>query len=259
MSQKAEGRRQKPEDCCLPPAFCLLLSAFCFLPFVGGCASSRPHVDKSLLEERGSAARNEGVAERYVIGCPDVLEVTVAGRPELAVRAAVGVDGRADLGTLGKPRVEGHTVPEIARALADYLGLPVEYVDVWVAEYRSQCLYLFGEVHGLQRSVEYRGQETVLDLLQRVGGITPGAAPDEVYVVRSRIAEGQRPAVFYVDLRAIVVGHDQRTNLRLQPFDQVHVGATRRARLVKCLPPWLRPLFYTLCGRLPTPHAEEKK
>jgi len=240
---------------CLPSRvarrFAILLFLLC------GCVSTGPHVDKSLMADRGSTLRNAGVAERYVIGCPDVLEVAVAGHPELAARAAVGTDGRIDLGALGRPRVEGRTAPEVGRALAQQMALPPEYVDVWVAEYKSQCLYLFGEVNGLQRAVAYRGQETVLDLLQRVGGITPGAAPDEVYVVRSRIADGERPEVFYVDLRAIVVDHDLKTNLRLQPFDQVHVGATRRARLEKCLPPWLRPLFHSLCNHFPTPHADK--
>jgi protein involved in polysaccharide export with SLBB domain len=141
--------------------------------------------------------------------------------------------------------------------VADTLALPADYVDVRLAEFRSQCLYLFGEVNGLQRSVPYRGQETVLDLLQRVGGITPGAAPEEVYVVRSRVLDGQRPEVFHVDLRAIVVNHDAKTNVRLEPFDQVYVGATRRARLEKCIPPWLRPLFHAVCGQFPTPHGED--
>ena len=44
----------------------------------------------------------------------------------------------------------------------------------------------------------------MLDLLQRVGGIAPGAAPQDVYVVRSHLGEG-RPEVFHVDLDAIVL------------------------------------------------------
>ncbi|HYV37763.1 MAG TPA: hypothetical protein VE988_18910, partial [Gemmataceae bacterium] len=103
-------------------------------------------------------------------------------------------------------------------------------------------IYVIGEVIGLQRAVPYHGQETVLDLLQRTGGITPGAEPEGVYVVRSHVGDAKRPEVFHVDLRAIVIDHDERTNLRLQPFDQVHVAATRRAGLQKIMPPWLRKL-----------------
>jgi len=253
-------QRDPTSPCHLRPAARLLplfLLASLALPPLTGCTSAPVSVDKSLMAEGGATARNEGVAEHYRIGCPDVLEVTVVGRPELSDRCKVRPDGRVDLGELGKLRVEGQTVTEVTRAVAGTLALPEDYVDVRVAEFHSQCLYLFGEVNGLQRSVPYRGRETVLDLLQRVGGLTQGAAPEEVYVVRSRVLEGQRPEVFHVDLRAIVVDHDAKSNVRLEPFDQVHVGATRRARLEKCLPPWLRPLFHALCGQFPTPHAED--
>src|SRR5947209_7912341 len=115
----------------------LLLFAALPLLLLTGCASSKPHVDKSLMADRGAPARNEGVAEQYLIGCPDVLDVTVVGRPELSGRRTVAPNGRIDLGELGKPRVEGHTGPEVVRLLADRLRLPPEYVDVRVSAFRS--------------------------------------------------------------------------------------------------------------------------
>jgi protein involved in polysaccharide export with SLBB domain len=105
-----------------------------------------------------------------------------------------------------------------------------------------------GQVVGLHRAVPYQGPETVLELLQRVGGVTPGAAPDDVYVVRSRLAEGRPPEVFRVNLRAVVLYHDARTNVRLEPFDQVFVGETRESCLKKCVPPVLRPVYDLVCG-----------
>jgi protein involved in polysaccharide export with SLBB domain len=141
----------------------------------------------------------------------------------------------------------------MARVLAASLKLPPEAIRVRVVEFQSQQIYLFGEVIDLPRAVPYQGPETVLDLLQRVGGITPGAAPGDVQVVRTHISEGRPPEVFHVNLRAIVANQDQRTNVRLQPYDRVHVGQTRKACLEKCVPPWLRPAYQFLCGlrRLP--------
>ena len=98
-------------------------------------------------------------------------------------------------------------------------------------------------VVGQQRSVPYRGQETVLDLLQRVGGLTPGAEPDDVYVVRPHIGDNKRAEVFHVHLRAIVMKQDHKTNIRLLPFDQVYVGETRQARVEKAIPPWMQPIY----------------
>jgi len=192
---------------------------------------------------RGPSVRKDDVAEHYAVGCPDVLEVSVSNRPDLSGRFTIGPNGRIELERLGRPRVEGRTVPDINRLLAEQAGMPPVQVHVRVANYQSQEVYLFGQVSGLQRAVPYQGPETVLDLLQRTGGITSGAAPAEVYVIRTRVAEGQRPEVFRVDLRAIVLNHDERTNIRLRPFDQIHVGETRQARVERSIPPWLRPLY----------------
>jgi polysaccharide export outer membrane protein len=209
------------------------------------------------MADRGGTARNEGVADHYSVGCPDVLAVEVLNRPDLSGKYAVGPDGRIEMARLGRPRVDGLTPSAIAQLLAKQAGMPSSQVRVHVADYQSRQIYLFGQVHGLQRAVAYQGQETVLDLLQRIGGITPGAAPSDVFVIRPRIAEGQRPEVFHVDLRAIVLNGDQRTNIRLQPFDQIHVGETRQALVERCIPGWLRPLYQALWETRPKPLADQ--
>jgi protein involved in polysaccharide export with SLBB domain len=221
-----------------------------------GCRSAAPAVSRRLMADHGRTVRNEGVAERYAVLCPDVLDIVLANYPELSGPHPIGVDGCIDLEPLGRPCVEGQTVEEIAQDVADLAGVNVDQVQVHVRAYRSQWIFLFGEVTGSERAVPYQGQETVLDLLQRIGGITPGAATESVYVVRPHIQDGQRPEVFHVNLRAIVLGHNDKTNLRLQAFDQVHVGQTRRASLQSCVPPWLRPFYEGLCGWLPFPEEE---
>jgi len=213
--------------------------------------SGGAHVEQNLMADKRTTTREGGAAESYAVGCPDVLEIMVLNRPDLSGRFTVGPDGRIELELLGRPRVEGRTVPEVTRLLASQAGIPPGQVRVRVADYQSQEVYLFGQVNGLQRAVPYQGQETVLDLLQRTGGITAGAAPAEVYVIRTRVAEGQRPEVFRVDLRAIVLNNDQRTNVHLRPFDQVHVGETRQARVERSIPPWLRPLYQAVWDTRP--------
>lgn len=205
-------------------------------------------MDQAVKADPGGPARNEGVAGQYLVRCPDVLEVAVAGRPDLTGRIAVAADGRLDLEAAGRPRVEGLTVAEVARAVADAAAMPPTAVRARVVEYNSQQVYLFGEVFGLHRAVPYQGPETVLDLLQRVGGVTPGAAEGDIHVIRSHVADGHDPQVFHIDLRAITDQKDARSNVRLQPFDQVYVGQARRAVLDRCMPPWLRPAYQTLAG-----------
>ena len=215
-----------------------LLVLLPILPHLSGCAKDRALVEQNLHDSQ----RQEGAPEHYRVGCPDVLELAVAGRPEFAGRYVIGADGRIDLDDYGKPRVEGRTLAQVAALIAKEIGEEPASVTVRVSEFHGQHLLLFGEVIGHQRSVPYQGQETVLDLLRRVGGITAGAEPRDVYVVRAHLGESQRPEVIHVDLEAIVVKGDARTNIRLLPYDQVYVGETRRAQIEKAIPPWLRVL-----------------
>jgi protein involved in polysaccharide export with SLBB domain len=218
------------------------------LGLTAGCGAGRSQLDHALLADQTPAAhaRQEAAVE-YRIRCPDVLTIEVNGRPDCCGTFRVGADGRVTLGP-SRLRVDGLTVPAVVRAVAEMTAVPPGQVRIRVAEFNSQVIYLIGEVNGRQRAVAYQGPETVLDLLQRAGGVAPGAALGEIQVVRAHVADGKSPEVFPVDLHAIVVKHDQHTNIHLQPFDQVYVGQSNRSRWRSCVPPWLRPLYETLCG-----------
>jgi polysaccharide export outer membrane protein len=215
-----------------------------------GCAFDRAAVEKNLMAQP-SAQSAETVAQRYRVACPDIIALEIAQRPEFTGKYEIGADGRIDLGDYGNPRIEGRMLPEVAEVIGAEIGVDPPSVQVRVIAFRSQHVLLFGEVAGQQRSVPYRGQETVLDLLQRVGGITPGAAPDDVYVVRPHLGDNRRPEVFHVDLNAIVIKQDQRTNIRVLPFDQVYVGETRQAKVEKAIPPWLRSISQAIWDTKP--------
>jgi protein involved in polysaccharide export with SLBB domain len=215
-----------------------LLAGLPLLLLAPGCVTDRAAVERNLMAQQPQ--RNEGVAESYRVGCPDIVELEIDQRTEFSGHYEITADGRINLGDYGKPRIEGRTLPEVAKLIAREIGVSPASVRVFVTEYRSQHVLLFGEVTGKQRSVPYRGPETVLDLLQRVGGITAGAAPSDVYVVRPHIGANHRPEVFHVDLDAIVLKQDHRTNLRLVAFDQIYVGETRQAKIENALPPWAR-------------------
>jgi polysaccharide biosynthesis/export protein len=226
------------------PAVCGWLG----LCLAAGCALGQPHLDRALQADLSAGAQPEGVAECYTVHYPDVLEIQVSGRPTLTGRKPVGLDGRLDLGD-GVPRpVEGRTVPDIARLVTEATGVAPGQVHVRVAEFNSQFVYLSGQGVGLQRAVAYQGPETVLDLLRRTGGLLPGAAPDEVYVIRPHIAEDRQPEVFHIKLHDIFAKKDVHSNLRLEPFDQVNIGETRQSSLEKCVPPCLRPVYTALWG-----------
>jgi protein involved in polysaccharide export with SLBB domain len=217
------------------------------IALAGGCAAGRTEFEQALLADRTPGAHGRDPSGQYRVHCPDVVELDVDGAAAWSGTRRIGADGRIALGNGQRLRVDGLTPPAVAAAVAERAGVPPGSVRVRVAEFNSQQVYLIGEV-GVQRALPYRGPETVLELLQRAGGITPGAAPGDVQVVRTHVADGTTPEVFHIDLEAIVLKKDQHTNVRIEPFDQVYVGQSRRGRLRPCFPPWLRPTYEALCG-----------
>ncbi len=238
--------------------FCVCLAILLgpVLLCASGCAKDRAAVGRNLLASNADL-RHVGVLEQCTLRCPDLLELVVENHPTLSKVYAIGTDGRIDLGEYGSPRVEGKTLPEIIQLICDETGTPTPRIRARVADFRSQYLLLFGEVNGSQRSVPYRGQETVLDLVQRVGGITPGAEPRDVYVVRSHLGDNQRPEVFHVDLQAIVLKNDAKTNIRLLPYDQIYVGETKGAQIERAIPTWVRGFYRPVFDRKKS--AESKR
>jgi protein involved in polysaccharide export with SLBB domain len=208
------------------------------LALLAGCAGSRD-AHKALLADRNPSAHTRDLELHYQIRSPDVLAVEVAGRPDLSSTSQVSLDGRALLGG-ARLAVDGCSAPQVAREVASRLAVPPSAVRVRVAKHASQHLYLFGEVGDKHHVVAYQGPETIVDLLQRLGGASPDAALSDVHVVRPHVADGKPPEVFHVDLHAILTKHDLGTNIRLEPFDRVHVGETRTKRVSGFMPPWFQ-------------------
>jgi protein involved in polysaccharide export with SLBB domain len=225
------------------------------LPLLSGCLGNRGQIEQALIAYRPPPAHLSQVASKYRARCPDLLQVDIAGLPQHSSKQCIGPDGCIDLGEAGRLQVDGETTPEIVRTVAESVGVAPEQVHVSVIQHSSQYLYVIGQVAGSQRAVPYRGPETVLDLLHRVGGLQHGASISDVKVIRPHVAEGKTPEIFHIDLAAIVLRHDPATNILLQPFDQVHIGQSQRSSFHDCLPPWLRLPYDCLCGRKRQPFS----
>jgi polysaccharide biosynthesis/export protein len=200
---------------------------------LGGCAAPR-----ACYCRNASAAAPYTSA--YTVAAPDAVELAVARRPDLAGRAAIDPDGTIPLGSDGRLRIEGLTVAEVADKLAAELHVSPAEIQIHVAEYASRQVFLCGPVAGTERAIPYQGPEPVVEFLRRIGGLSREAEPRDVHVVRANVAAGRRPEVFQVDLKAILIDKDDKTNVLLQPYDQVYVGESARATWEKCLPPWMQ-------------------
>lgn len=179
----------------------------------------------------------------YTLACPDTVEVRFDDWPEMNRTATIGPDGCIEVGELGRIEIEGDTTIEAAQGIAARARLPLSKVRVQIAEYKSRHVYLFGQVRDNARAVSYQGPERVLDLLRRARALADDAEPSEVYLVRPQLAEARRAVVLTVDLQAIREHGDQRTNYRVQPLDEIYVGAKPGSKLADAVPPVLKPAY----------------
>lgn len=218
-----------------------LLAFGCVL--LSGCAGEVGRLNKALIADRQPAAHARDLEAHYRVRSPDVLRVEITGQPAKSATCKVGLDGRI---TLADHQVdaEGRSTDRIATLVAREVGTQVADVRVSVQEYNSQQLYLFGEIAAKHQVLAYRGPETIIDLLQRVGGGTQGAALADVRIVRPHVADGLPPEVFHVDLDAILNKKDLQSNIRVEPGDHIHVGQNRRSKATCHLPPWLQDLCH---------------
>jgi protein involved in polysaccharide export with SLBB domain len=103
--------------------------------------------------------------------------------------------------------------------------IPVEEnsrVIVDIAKYNSKVYFVEGDVNKPGR-LPITGQETVLDVINFAGGLTPTADPKNIRLVRP--ARGGKPAKVYpIDLQAILDKGDARANLQIFPGDRLVVG-----------------------------------
>lgn len=207
----------------------------------GGCASNPQRIRTALSQSAPAQAAQ--TLHAYTLACPDQLAVQVSGRPDLSRAYAVEPDGCICLANMPRLRVEGATADQVEHGVGTMLHMPASAIRVQVTAFASRKVLLLGPTRGAQRVVPYQGPETVVDLLRRTGGFDSGAAFDSVHVVRPLVAEGRRPQVFPVDLHAIVVGNDSRSNVVLEPNDEVFLVETQRATVARALPPWFRAIW----------------
>ncbi|QDV23327.1 polysaccharide biosynthesis/export family protein [Aureliella helgolandensis] len=138
----------------------------------------------------------------------------------------VKVDGSLDLGRFGRLRVVGLTVEEIELAIEDRmveLGAERESINVQLQETNASEIYVLGEV-GSPGAYALDGNETVLDVILRAGGLTSKASPCDMILVRPTSPNACR-VVLPVCYRQITQLGDVRSNYQLQPGDRVVVGS----------------------------------
>jgi polysaccharide export outer membrane protein len=175
----------------------------------------------------------------YVVGPQDIINITVYGEPTLSGRIRVDYDGTFSFQYLGRVQAEGLTTAQIEvnlrKALQDgYLRNP--QVSIEVVEYRSQSVYVQGEVRAPNKYA-VQGNSTLMDILTLAGSVTPSAG-NYVLITHAKPGVGQAlgPAAdsatadLRVSLRDIQTGKAQ--NIKIQDGDTIYVPKSERIFVV---------------------------
>lgn len=136
-------------------------------------------------------AQATSAADPYHVGPGDVLEVAVAGRPDLSRMPTVQTTGGVFLPRAGQVAVSGLTTDEIAARVAPLLAgedLASPEVKVAVREYNSQFVWVNGAVVRPGRK-PLRAGTRLVDVLLDAGGFRENASGE----VRLERANGVLP------------------------------------------------------------------
>jgi protein involved in polysaccharide export with SLBB domain len=155
---------------------CLLVAA------AMGCGGKHDRLKAFLQEPRSPVSGTE-----YRILPPDMLQINSIHVPDINnFKVQVRPDGKINLPLLGEVMVAGNTPAEIEAVLKAMSREFYEEVDatVQVSEFRSQKIYVFGQVTR-PGPMPWTGTDTVLDILAQVQPM-PTAWPERIVIVRGK-------------------------------------------------------------------------
>jgi polysaccharide export outer membrane protein len=179
------------------------------------------------------------------------------GMQQIRGEHLVRQDGTISLGVYGCVPVTGLTLAQIKmaveRQLSLYLKDPEVAIDVYA--YNSKAYYVIADGAGYGQFVyklPITGNETVLDAVERIGGIPAVGSKRQIWVARPSPCGHPCDQILPVDWMAITQGGSTCTNYQLFPGDRVYIKSDPLIHfdyaLAKVLSPVQRVLGITLLG-----------
>ena len=158
--------------------------------------------------------------EFYLIGPGDGLGINVWKEPTLSGSVKVRPDGYVTLPLINELQVSGMTTANLRKLLEEkYKEFTVDpFVTIRIEGIASAEVFMVGQV-GKPGAFPLVGNETILQLLTRAGGLSVFADRSNIRVVRR---EKDKITEYVIDYDAILKG-DLRQDILLRPGDRIIV------------------------------------
>lgn len=189
-----------------------ILAAGLLIYGLGGCAG--------FEDAPVGVPKSVSTTPSYLIGPLDDLQIFVWRNPELSTTIPVRPDGRISMPLIEDLQAANKTPTELARdiekVLSEFVQSPV--VTVIVTGFQgpfNQQVRVVGEA-SLPKSISYRENMTVLDVMIAVGGLTEFAAGNRAVLIRT--SKGKKRS-FRVRLDDLLKDGDVSANVHVLPGD----------------------------------------
>jgi len=196
-----------------------IILLFALIMIAASCAPKELRVQEFRVAE-GTPDPGKPPDEFYVIGAGDVLSINVWKEPSLTGPVKVRPDGFVTVPLVNEIQVVGLTTAQLRKMLEDkYKEFTVDpFVTIRLESIASSEVFLVGQV-GKPGALPLNGNETLLQILTRAGGLTPFADRSNIRVVRRN---GDKITEYIADYDGIIKG-DLKQDILLRPGDRIIV------------------------------------
>jgi polysaccharide export outer membrane protein len=184
-----------------------------------GCATKDLRVQEFRLTA-GTPDPAKPPEEFYAIGAGDVLNISIWKEATLSGTVKVRPDGYVTLPLVNEVQVVGMTTSQLRKVLEEkYKEFTTDpFVTVRLEGIVSSEVFLVGQVNK-PGALPLNGNETLLQILTRAGGLAIFADRSNIRVVRR---DREKLTEYIVDYDAIVKG-DLKQDILLRPGDRIIV------------------------------------
>jgi autotransporter-associated beta strand protein len=196
--------------------------------------------DRGEMQVRGWQPGMQTLVLGNATPSPDSIKITrtsrgISGADLGTGQYLVAPDGNINMRQYGMVQVMGMTVVELKDVLEKHLSKYIESPEVWinVLGYNSKVFYIITDGAGSGdnvRRMPITGNETVLDAMAAVGGLSP-LSSKRIWLSRPSSTNSKKGTILPIDYVAITQQGATETNYQIMPGDRIFIAGDRTIAL----------------------------